>query len=39
MMTLLHGGFMAGALLWLTARHRQWALPRLWPHFRVGAAP
>jgi lipopolysaccharide export system permease protein len=27
----LHGGAMALALLWLTARHNQWTLPRLWP--------
>jgi lipopolysaccharide export system permease protein len=33
MMLLLHGGFMAAALLWLTGRHRGWALPRI----RIGA--
>jgi lipopolysaccharide export system permease protein len=35
MMALLHGGFMAAAILWLTARHRAWALPRLWPQLRI----
>lgn len=29
LMLLLHGGFMAVALLWLTGRHRGWDLPRI----------
>jgi len=34
---VLHGGAMALALLWLTARHNQWTLPRLGPKPKAAA--
>ncbi|MEI7785317.1 MAG: LPS export ABC transporter permease LptF [Betaproteobacteria bacterium] len=37
MVLLLHGGFMAAALLWLTGRHRGWALPRIGLRARLRA--
>ena len=39
MVLLLHGGFMAVALLWLLGRHRGWALPRIEWRARRRAAP
>ena len=39
MVLLLHGGFMAVALLWLIGRHRGWTLPRVSLRPRQRAAP